>query len=77
MNICLQRVEYYCTIILKGGSFLKYLPIDITCENFSHFADLLCRKKTQTQSIARWVFFNSGHKTKQKKKKAVKREINA
>lgn len=70
MNIYLQRVKHYCIIILKGRIFKKYLPTAITCENFIHVADLLCRKKTQTLSPARFLF-NSGHKTKEKSGKEV------
>lgn len=72
MNICLRRVEHYCIVILKGRSVLKYLPTAITCENFSHVADLLCRKKKpDTESIQVCFFLNSGHKTKPKNGKEM------
>lgn len=72
MNICLRRVEHYCIVILKGRSVLKHLPTAITCENFSHVADLLCRKKKpDTESIQVCFFLNSGHKTKPKNGKEM------
>lgn len=64
-------MEYYCIIILKGASFLKSLPTDIICENFSHVADLLCRKKLGHRVQPGGVFFLT-QGIKQSKKKSGK-----
>lgn len=60
MNACLQSVEHYCIIILKGKNCLKYLPTAITCVNFIHVAGLLRRQKADTESSQ--AFISSGTK---------------
>lgn len=51
----------------KVKVFLKYLPIAITCENFSHATDLSCREKNP--DTARLVLFLT-QGIKQSKKKS-------